>query len=132
MRSGRYGSSADYSRGRKTTGFNETTVTVDGGGDNNNNNNTSTGKGGDFSRSFNFGLTSKTRGPGRNDGSAPWNDEVELVSNAQGRSTHESEADEEELPKGIMRKTEVTHVVTYAVREGEAEEDRYSGKAGSR
>lgn len=56
---------------------------------------------------------------------APWSDEVELVSNAQGRSTHDVEGDEVEdsSHRGIMRKTEVTHVVTYAIREEEEEEE---------
>lgn len=67
-------------------------------------------------------MSSRTKGP--IDGGSSWNDEVQLVTNAQGRSTHESDGDEvEESPhKGIMRKTEVTHVVTYAV----GEEDRDS------
>jgi len=128
VRSGRYGSSATGSRGgRKTTGFNKTTVTAEGD---------SSGGGGkgDFSRSFNFGLGSRAAkgSQSQTDSRAPWNDEVELVSNAQGRSTHgsETDAEEEELhAKGIMRRTEVTHVVTYAVRKEEEEEDRSSRKS---
>ena len=67
-------------------------------------------------------MSSRTKGP--IDGGSSWNDEVQLVTNAQGRSTHENDGDEieESLHKGIMRKTEVTHVVTYAV----GEEDRDS------
>jgi hypothetical protein len=75
----------------------------------------------DFTSSLTFG-TSRSKGP--TNGGASWSDEVQLVTNAQGRSTHDGDGDEvEESPhKGIMRKTEVTHVVTYAVEE----EDRDS------
>lgn len=115
MRSGRYGSSGGSKSHKTTGGFNETTGTA------------TEGDRADFSRSFNFGL-SRTKGQNQTHTSAPWNDEVELVSHAQGRSTHGSEFDEtEESHKGIMRKTEVTHVVTYTVDE----EDK-SSQAGSR
>lgn len=59
-------------------------------------------------RSFTFS-TSSTRYEAND---IPCNDEVELVINAQGGSIDE---DDEPSHGGIMRKTEVTHVVTYAV-----------------
>jgi hypothetical protein len=48
---------------------------------------------------------------------------MELVSNAQGRSAHGSDAGSH---KGILRKTEVTHVVTYAIEEEEGEKKNSS------
>jgi hypothetical protein len=104
----RYGSS---SRSRKTNLNNETPT---GSGD--------AGKA-DYTSSFTFG-TSRTKGHFPMVNGAPWSDEVELVSNAQGRSAHDVEGDEveESSHRGIMRKTEVTHVVTYAIREEEEEE----------
>jgi hypothetical protein len=97
-----YGSST--SKSRKTAGLNETTADGDAGQS-------------DFSRAFNFSLSRTRVGQSQpTSGNAPWNDEVELVSNAQGRRSMHDESEEaaEESHSGIMRKTEVTHVVTYA------------------
>lgn len=59
-------------------------------------------------RSFTFGM-SRTRYEAND---IQWNNEVELVINAQGGSI---DKDDEPSHGGIMRKTEVTHVVTHAV-----------------
>jgi len=71
----------------------------------------------DFQRSFAFGGSRVECECETSD--TPWSDEVELVSNAQGRSAHGSE---DGSHKGILRKTEVTHVVTYAIEEEGVEE----------
>jgi hypothetical protein len=60
----------------------------------------------EFPRTFTSG-TSRPKWQTNN--GAPWNGEVELVSNSQGRSTCEVD---KESQNGIMRKTEVTHIVT--------------------
>jgi len=110
----RYGSS---SRSRKTNLNNEAATR---GGDDKT----------DFTHSFTFGA-SRTKGHFTMANGAPWSDEVELVSNAQGRSTHDVVNDEieESSHKGIMRKTELTHVVTYAMEEEEKKSSRASNRS---
>jgi hypothetical protein len=71
---------------------------------------TSEGNKAEFQRSFAFGTSRTDCGTD----SALWSDEVELVSNAQGRSAN---GGDDGSHKGILRKTEVTHVVTYAIEE---------------
>lgn len=72
---------------------------------------------GEFAGSLAFGTSRTECGTD----SALWSDEVELVGNAQGTSAQGS--DDGGSHRGIMRKTEVTHVVTYAIEE---EEDKKS------